>query len=228
MAKSQTATFTVVADTVPATINGGGGITDNITNTGAPGGLILKWHVIASDFPADWRSGGAFGICDNNTCYPNAGDTALWNGASGPAHFSVPYDYNQSRLFDLSLNYSTVALGTHYVTIAITDTAGAGYTKNITFIVTKAPTRVPVTGNSEEKTLLYPNPANNEVNVVYDANADVKNIAVYNVIGKVMTVYKVTGNSANLNIENIPSGIYFVRLFNSNSNVVATRKFIKQ
>jgi hypothetical protein len=76
---------------------------------------------------------------------------------------------------------------------------------------------------------LYPNPAHNEVNLVYNTTADIKNIAVYNIIGKVIAVYKVTeNNSANLNLENLPSGIYFARLINSQGNVVVTRKFTKQ
>jgi hypothetical protein len=74
----------------------------------------------------------------------------------------------------------------------------------------------------------YPNPAQNEVNVAYDANADIQNIALYSIIGKVLRVYKVTGNSANLDLENIPSGFYFVRLMNSHGDAVATRKFTKQ
>jgi hypothetical protein len=75
---------------------------------------------------------------------------------------------------------------------------------------------------------LYPNPANSEVNVVYDEAADIKSIGIYNIIGKLMTVYKVSGKSANLNIENIPAGIYFVRLLNGQGQVVVTRKFTKQ
>ncbi len=227
MLKAQT--FTVVSDTVVCSLNSGGTPSDNITNTSATGGLRIVWHVVTGDFPADWRTAACFGICDNNTCYGNDGGTALWNGSTpGPNHYSMPYTYNTPGGFNLSLSYATVTTGTHYITIELKDTSGATYTKNITFLVTKAPTSVPIVTNGEEKVMLYPNPATDELNVVYDANADVKNIAVYNIIGKVMNVYKVTGNSANLNLDNIPSGIYFVRLFNSNGNVVVTRKFTKQ
>lgn len=77
--------------------------------------------------------------------------------------------------------------------------------------------------------VLYPNPAINELNVLYDAKADVKNIAVYNLIGRLMTVYKTAENgSANLNLEGIPPGIYYVWLINSEGNIVATKKFTKQ
>jgi len=76
--------------------------------------------------------------------------------------------------------------------------------------------------------LLCPNPANDELNLVYDANADVKNIAAYNMMGTVMAIYKVDGPSANLNLEAMPSGIYFVRLSNSYGQEVPTKKFTKQ
>ena len=127
----------------------------------------------------------------------------------------------------MSLNFSTAEIGTHYLVVRLTDTS-TGYNKDVRYIITKAPTGVENVSNAAENVKLYPNPASNEINVVYDANADVKNIAVYNIIGKVVSVYKVAGPSANLNIENIPSGIYFVRLYNSNGNVVVTRKFTKQ
>src|SRR3954471_18984322 len=66
---------------------------------------------------------------------------------------------------------------------------------------------------------LYPNPAGNELNVLYDANAGIRNIIVYNMIGKPVMVYKVTGNSAKLDIENIPSCIYFIRMIDGQSHV---------
>jgi len=90
------------------------------------------------------------------------------------------------------------------------------------------PAALPALSSREEKSVVYPNPATNDINIVFDENADVKNIALYNVIGKVMNVYKVSGNSANLNIENLPSGIYFVKLYSANGSVVVTRKFTKQ
>jgi hypothetical protein len=80
-----------------------------------------------------------------------------------------------------------------------------------------------------DETLLYPNPAVQEINIVYSAQANIKSIAIYNIIGRILTVYKVSdNNSANLQLENIPSGVYFVRLFNSSGEAVVTKKFTKQ
>jgi len=229
---AQTATFNLSLDTVTATVVKTGHPTDNIVNITA-NNLTLKWHVLdASDFPSDWLTPVAFGICDNFLCRYNLGNV-LWNesthsGSTITSTYSANSAHEDTGSFYLSLDLSNAtSLGTHWVSVSITDSA-TGYSKTITFVINKLANSVPTVTNIDDKTTLYPNPANNELNIVYDANADVKNIAVYNVIGKIMTVYKVTGNSANLNIESIPSGIYFVRLFNSNGNVVVTRKFTKQ
>ena len=46
-------------------------------------------------------------------------------------------------------------------------------------------------------------------------------------IGKPVMVYRVTGNSAKLNIESLPSGVYFVRMADAQGKVT-TRKFTHQ
>lgn len=98
-----------------------------------------------------------------------------------------------------------------------------------TYIVTRTPTTSVANVKPNSEVSLYPNPASNSVNLVYDASADIRNIAVYNIIGKQVSLFRPTDNSsANLNIESIPAGIYFVRLINSRGDVVTTRKFTKQ
>jgi len=76
--------------------------------------------------------------------------------------------------------------------------------------------------------VLYPNPAVSELNITFPAAASVKTIAIYNMIGKAMVVYKVTGTSANLDLESIPSGNYYARFINTEGAVIATRKFTRQ
>ncbi len=80
-----------------------------------------------------------------------------------------------------------------------------------------------------DEIVIYPNPAHDEVNIVYGADAGVKTIAIYNLIGKVVSVFKpIDNSSANLSIDNLPMGIYFVRLVNAQGAVVAARKFTRQ
>ena len=197
--------------------------------------LNMQWHVGASNFPSDWLDSAALAICDDQYCRQN-GSGQLWNGASGLS-FTAPYYANATKDsiqdFHVVLNLPVGATpGTYYLTTILRDitngTLGAP-TKTATFIFNKTAEAVNNVNSMDANVVLYPNPAHNEVNLVYNTTADVKNIAVYNIIGKVIAVYKVTeNNSANLNLENLPSGIYFARLINSQGNVVVTRKFTKQ
>jgi hypothetical protein len=221
--------FTFNKDTVTAPVSTSATVYNNITIPGSSP-VTVKWHVIASDFPADWLTPTAFGICDGSQCRNNLGDTLLWNAAtsSGPV-YQCTYPGGAIGTFDLTPDLTAAtSTGCHYVSVLVNEAVPLGDSKVITFVICKSGLNVPGISGAENNMILYPNPASNEINVVYDVNAGVKNMAVYSIIGKVMSVYKVTGNSANLNIENIPSGVYFVRAFNSNGNVVATRKFTKQ
>lgn len=221
------ATWTVT-DTVTATVDTSASIFDYVMVTGT-GNVTLTWHVVNCYFPSDWLTEAAFGICDNKACYNNTGGTYVWNSSTttGTVFTSNAYSAPEGD-FHLQLNLKGASSGTHSVTISISD--ASLNTRTVTFIITKpSSASVQNMANNETNVALYPNPAHDEVNVVYDPSAEIKNIAVYNIIGKVMAVYKPTDNSsANLNIENLPSGIYFVRLMNSRGAMVATRKFTKQ
>jgi len=184
--------------------------------------IVIKWKVIATDFPADWVS--LSGICDNNSCFPMTG---LW--PAGTLKTSNKYADGIGD-FHLQVDLSSAtSSGSYYVTVRMSNSAVPTDSASETYIVTKGNTSAVPTVVKSDEVILYPNPARNELNLVYDENADIKNIAVYNIIGKVMAVYKATDNSgANLNLENFPSGIYFARLTNSQGNLVCTRKFTKQ
>jgi len=217
------------------TVSGATMIYNYINNPSTTDSFQLRWQVIASDFPTSWYKGINFGICDNRICQVNdpAAGFRLWNGTAGDSFLSDYYSvgtggFPKSGDFHMQINLSGAAGGTHYMTVHLRDVQ-TGYSKNITFLVTKGYLGVSTVVKTDDDVLLYPNPAINEVNLVYNANAGVKNIAVYNLIGKVMRVYKVTSNTgANLQIGDFPSGIYFVRMMNAQGNVVATRKFTRQ
>ncbi|HXS36451.1 MAG TPA: T9SS type A sorting domain-containing protein [Flavipsychrobacter sp.] len=73
--------------------------------------------------------------------------------------------------------------------------------------------------------VLYPNPAKDQLNVVFNEDANIKNIAIYNLIGKMQNVYRVNGNNAGLDISALPSGVYFIRFIDNQGSVIATRRF---
>jgi hypothetical protein len=114
-----------------------------------------------------------------------------------------------------------------WITIHAEDTINS-FPKNLTFVATKGALGVVNIKRFDDEVVLYPNPAKGSVNVVFDPSMGVKNIAIYNLIGKAVSVYKVTGNSAKLDLTDVPSGIYFLRLSNTQGKIVATRKFTRQ
>ena len=224
---SSAGTFSVT-DTVYANVTSSSGsvtVPDYVHDISTDS-IKINWKIVGTDFPTDWISntgGGSTGLCDNNLCYNM---TTLW--PSGAIRTSNKYAPGVAGDYHMVINLvGSTSTGTHYVTTRIYNQANANDSATATFVINPA-LAVPTVTGGVENVLLYPNPARDEINIVYDANADVKNIAVYNIIGKVMSVYKVNGNSANLSLENIPGGIYFVRLINSQGEVVVTRKFTKQ
>ncbi len=217
-------TFSIEKDTVRLTYLQGTGL-QFMRDSIVPGAssTIIDWRVIATNFPADWLATSP-GICDNQSCYPMS---LLW--PSGATKTSLAYGNGAGyvRDFHLQLNLTgATTAGTYYVVVRLN--GGTTDTTQV-YSVTFAPTAIHNISKSMDEISLYPNPTNNDINVVYDANADIKTISVYNIIGKALAVYKPTAeNSANLSLENVPAGIYFLRLINSKGEVVVTRKFTKQ
>jgi hypothetical protein len=150
----------------------------------------------------------------------------MMNGVVSQVSFAyvptVAGDFHALFIGDNAPNNSSA-----WIKVLAADTVN-NYSKTLTFIATKGPLGVVNIAKYDDDVILYPNPAKGSVNLVFDPSMGVKNIAIYNLIGKAVSVYKVVGNSAKLELDEIPSGIYFVRLINSQGKIVATRKFTHQ
>ncbi len=79
------------------------------------------------------------------------------------------------------------------------------------------------TGEEEQKTILYPNPAKQTVYV--QVSSELKNIAFYSSSGKLVANQETKGNEV-LDISNLASGVYFVRLNFVNGNA-ETKRLVK-
>ena len=190
----------------------------------ATGTVIISWKVIASDFPADWVA--ACGICDNSACYLA---TTLWSPASGTlaAETSHPYGISPASDFHMLLEFDNLnSIGCHFLTIRM---ANASIPVDVGFetylICNNGTTGTSKIIRSPANVVLYPNPAQEELNIVCEPGLDVKNIIVYDGPGKEIAAYAVVNNSATVNLRNVPPGLYFVRLVNSNGATVVTNKF---
>ena len=219
--KASAQSFSIDKDTVYYVVHSSADIKAKVTNT-TPSNLILDWKITGHSLSNDFMNAG-FGICDNVTCipYPKSADYSRNNETVLAG----------SQFMDLKLQvYLENVAGLNnpwYITVTLTDSATM-YSEPVTFAVTKWATNVPFVAKNNNINM-YPNPASGELNVIFDPGVGVKNITVYNLIGKAVTVYKTTINSrAKLNIENLPSGVYFIRLSDHQGRVVANRKFTKQ
>lgn len=214
--------FTTQSDTVKHTVYGDyWKLHNDVTNNSSTqnDSIIVAWRVAATDFPASWRGTGYTGICDNKFC--TTGIPAIGNVQTGSK-------FAPGSKMDFYLAVAPDSFtenGTHYVTIEMSND---GFTnkKSMTFVVNKFPASINTVGKTTDAVVVYPNPASDELNVLFNEAAGIKNIAIYNLIGKPVMVYKVSdNNSAKLNIGSIPSGVYFLRLFDGQGRVTAIRKF---
>jgi len=214
--------FSPTVDTVRNTVYGDyWKMHNDVTNTSttAMDSIIIAWRVSATDFPSSWRGPSYTGICDNKFC--TTGIPAIGTIQTGT---KIAPSAKMDFYFAVSPD-SFTENGTHYVSIEMSND-GFATKKAVTFLVSKFATGLSSVAKAADAVNVYPNPAADELNVLFNESAGVKNIAVYNLIGKPVMVYKVTGNnSAKLNIESIPSGVYFVRLFDGQGRVTAIRKF---
>lgn len=191
--------------------------------------VYLKWHVVDSYFGPGWDIVTS-GFCDNVVCY-SAFDT-FSNLFTNHTVFKSDA-YTSAGYGDFKMTFNTTVAppnGTSaWVRVYAQDTV-SGVSRTLTYIGYKNSTGITTTVNSNDEVILYPNPARESVNVIFDSKSGVKTIAIYNLIGKLVSpIYRPSGNnSAKLDINEYPAGIYFIRLMNSNGQVVATRRFVHQ
>lgn len=217
--------FTTPHDTINFTYSSG--FVDIHNDITVPGmsNVPISWKVIAENFSSDptWVADqNTINVCDNYQCYTNNNNDLL-NGTL----YTTTYLADSTEVFKASFNLAGANAGTHFVTIRIYNTTTPTDDDTVTFIVNKWPTTAGTVAKNNESISLYPNPVRDEVNVVFN-NLEVKNIAVYNAIGKNMIVYRTAGTSAKLDISKFPGGVYFLRMSDSKGNVVATKRITKQ
>jgi ELWxxDGT repeat protein len=86
------------------------------------------------------------------------------------------------------------------------------------------------TEESDGSTAIYPNPANNILNVSLSSSLEgIITITVVDVNGAALFT-KTLGSgqtNAQINIANLPAGVYFVKIISSNSSENTVKKFVK-
>ncbi|MBL7683147.1 MAG: T9SS type A sorting domain-containing protein [Flavipsychrobacter sp.] len=219
------AQFTLAKDTAKGVASDYGlKVTNTLTNTSG-GTIQVDWKILSHNIPTTgsntWYVN--FGLCDNKLCY----DNSILSGAVTQTTFDIPAAGNMPFYISYTNAIaSATTFGPYYVSVELSQ----GSNKDTaTFIMNKWTTGISNTATKNaDNIVVYPNPAGDDVNVVFTGMNEVKTIGIYNLIGKMVSVYKVSGTSANMNVANVPSGIYLIRLMDNQGHVVATRKFNKQ
>jgi hypothetical protein len=213
-------------DTSIASYNGNStlGVYNRLRSTSSTA-VNLQWRMTYDGIPASWY---LTGVCDNIACR-SASDSrdATWKGT---AQYGSNYN-NAANDFHIAYeNMTAVPNNTTAVAqITVRDATNTSSQKILTFIATKGATGVVNVSRTDDEVVLYPNPAREAINVLFNEAAGIKNIALYNLIGKPVMVYRVQdNNSAKLDLNSVASGVYFMRLMNAQGNVVATRRFTRQ
>lgn len=89
-------------------------------------------------------------------------------------------------------------------------------------------TYTPATASVGENTIIgfssYPNPVNNGRLTVRTSNSNEKEVSIYSVLGKRVFAQKFSGNNKELNISQINSGIYIMKVIEGDK--VATNKLV--
>ena len=71
---------------------------------------------------------------------------------------------------------------------------------------------------------MYPNPANNVLNI--EAKANIENVSIYNLLGQEIISKSVNNSTATLDISNLQVGVYVVK--SSIDGKIASSRLIKE
>lgn len=183
--------------------------------------IQVKWKIYAHNLPQDWIDNADWGLCDNIQCY----DKSV---LAGGTQTTDPIAIGDKCLFKGQINggrSGVTSKGLYYYATELWE----GTTKDTAvFVLFQWPTNVVAVTKFQDDVILYPNPARAELNVIFNKGANIKNVAIYNLVGKQVGSYRVNGSSAKLDIDGIPSGIYYIRLIDNTGRVTATRRFTHQ
>ena len=117
--------------------------------------------------------------------------------------------------------YTATESGNYYVIATNNSTSCLGYSN--TAIVTEN-TLSSENFNLKSNIKIYPNPANEILNIFSDKTS-IKSISIVNMIGQKLISKEINSNDFKINISNLSLGSYFIQLNTSNGNKVI--KFVK-
>ncbi|MFN7013378.1 MAG: choice-of-anchor V domain-containing protein [Bacteroidia bacterium] len=147
--------------------------------------------------------------------------------SAGTAGTSIP---SVGNFKEWSFNWTAPSAGTGNVTFyaaailanANNQNSGDSLVKG-TLVINESATNGIQSINATNKTFIYPNPAYNFLNINAFENVD---IMLFNMGGKMIFQQNINAGLNNIDISNLPSGIYFVKVHGKSTSEIL--KFVKQ
>lgn len=152
------------------------------------------------------------------SCYSDVTDTSTGN---------VILNSN-AEFLDMYLDYAPVGnIGVSTVRYILQNVANLNDTASLLVRFNATPTSVTEISAAPKLNSLYPNPANGNVTVNFALNQGQASIELKNLLGQVQRIIPVVAGSksANINVADLPGGIYFVTL-KSNGNIIDTKRLM--
>lgn len=104
------------------------------------------------------------------------------------------------------------------------DHDAAGNANEITYLNATPTVGVTEEANTVTGTTIFPNPANDYINVVTEENNST--IEIFDVTGKLVVTQKLTSTLTTLSIANIENGVYFYNIYNLDGAIIRSDKFV--
>lgn len=188
----------------------------------------MTWVRTVNDIPDGWKSS----VCDFNLCWADFADEPddyfnapadttgtvyvkfdarnFHDGAFNPVPGCGTVEVNFFSVLD-SANYN--ALGVFHARLGVEETDCKTLIASPSF---------------DNSFLIYPNPAVNTINAVASFSAEINRVEIVNVTGNIVSSYKweTASGKMTFNLNDLPAGMYFVRLINDSNNAVYSEKVI--
>jgi hypothetical protein len=120
-----------------------------------------------------------------------------------------------------AFNPAVSGAGTFYAVYSVTNASGCVVSDSVAITVDVC---TGITENTSSTFTIFPNPANNNITVSW-STADIKTLTLRDAAGRVVRTYNVNGTQAQLSLEGLASGVYFLSV---GGDTKAVRKIIKQ
>ncbi len=188
-----------------------------ITNLQTTKPLVLKWERFENNYANGWAGNQ---ICVDSVCYYYTVDT-------GSMH--IPAASTES----LDAHFGNESLqGNGSMRIRLYDPADSAGTQKTVYFGASLNNVVGITPMSNSSTVdfqIFPNPAKEYVIVKRPELSKVSRIEVYNMLGlKVITQQPDPNDLSNrIDLMDLQKGVYMIRIFDKNNNVILTKSISK-